>query len=79
MDRERCSPALGPYSQSVLAGIFQGYNLRYRRIITSRRAHLGALGMVTLEYILRGYPYKLILGAWRVTPWSEEKREMITG
>ena len=60
-----------PHCQSVLAGIFQGYNLRYRRITTSRRARLNALGMVTLEYILRGYPYKLLLGAWCLTTWSE--------
>lgn len=72
------APWWAPYSVLLLAGIFQGFVVRYRAILRSEARRVDALGLVTLEYIFRGYPQQKVRAAWAQTSWSPERAELLT-
>ena len=72
-----CAPWWAPFSTSILAGIFWGAVLRYRDIVLEERRRVYYLGLLTLEYVLRGYKIKSIRDAWGKTPWSTERYRIL--
>lgn len=71
------APWWNAYTPGTLAGIVQGYLMRYRVIIPQERPRLKAMGLMLLEYILRGYRLRTLELALALTPWSAERRELL--
>lgn len=72
------APWWQPYSTLTLAGVFWGYALRFRDILPRMRDRPEHLGIITAEYVLRGYKVRLVRDAWGRIPWCAERQEMLS-
>lgn len=71
------APCWNPYSPGIMAGIVQGYLIRYRDINPQERPRVKALGLMLLEYVLRGYQLRTLELSRALTPWSTERRALL--
>jgi hypothetical protein len=72
------APWWSPFSVTVLSGILRGAVLRVRFVSGDDPGRFRYLGVLTCEFVLRGYALRDVRAAWARTPWSEERKVLLS-
>jgi len=76
-DKVTSPPWWRPFSVTILAGLFKGMLVRWAQLFSCPARVQTLAWLKTCDFILLGYPYHLLRGAWRKVPDRATRRLIV--